>query len=728
VLYDLGTSPDPQLSGDDVITGDDNVDVIFGQDGNDRLQGNAADDYIEGDQGSDWIEGNDGDDDLVGGSSTPSAPGVGQPDTSDVIWGGVGDDALIGDNASLLRVGARTSTFNRVGSVAGVLDTSRNLTLYDLGGPVQPSAPIDGNFGGDAMSGGAGVDVAYGQDGNDAISGGAGDDYVEGNAGDDVILGDRSLSAAPVVAGQPVVTLPADIWPGTAGSADSLEGTGSDGQDDLIGGSSIQNFRDGNDAIEADGGADAELGDNGVLLRDVQTSDGVAGERVYTLRYAQPTPADAAKIRIGDATPALNGSTRFCTTAQATCEQTGAFGDDLIWGDGGDDTQWGQDGNDRMWGGAGDDDMYGELGDDTMFGQDGDDAMLGDRGGVVDVYQDGSNRQTLTMNSVPKITYEYLPAGTVQRETDLQHDIAGDGFVGTATSAPMPHRGDTEGGVDRIRGGNGNDSIHAGFGDDLANGDSGGDTLFGDDGADVLWGGKGCDPAIDTDNAGCFTAGVFDPSGRGTGDNRVDYIFGGKGGTSASSLAGSLGADILDWRPRGTYGVDCTAQDWPVSFISGNGSKAVTTTADPCSWFEMTSLDDADTSNDQHHQGIDWEYGGWDRDVLQADVADNGPNTGDKLLDWNGAYNLYTHCNSAYGGYNDVRQHSPAFQSFLQAWAFAVGAGQAPSDATTGLAGIGTSAFDELALVYPGGDNAHGAGSAYPGTPGHFDEPNACAP
>ena len=69
-------------------------------------------------------------------------------------------------------------------------------------------------------------------------------------------------------------------------------------------------------------------------------------------------------------------------------------------------------------------------------------------------------------------------------------------------------------------------------------------------------------------------------------------------------------------------------------------------------------------------------YGGWDRDVMQGDVAQNGPNPGDRLLDWTGAYNLYTHCNSAYGGFNDVRQHSPDMQQFLQQLTYADGAGQ----------------------------------------------------
>ncbi|MDT4923846.1 MAG: hypothetical protein QOG01_1559, partial [Pseudonocardiales bacterium] len=208
-------------------------------------------------------------------------------------------------------------------------------------------------------------------------------------------------------------------------------------------------------------------------------------------------------------------------------------------------------------------------------------------------------------------------------------------------------------------------------------------------------------------------------------------LLGGKGGTSAASTAGSSGSDLLDWHPRGVYGspspATCAAGLWPQTFGNGGKNNPVIT-EDPCVWFELTDLNDADVNNNQHHQGIDWMYGGWDRDVLQGDVADNGPNAGDRLLDWNGTYNLYTHCNSAYGGYNDVRQHSPSWQAFLQKFVFSLGAGQLEADAANGTAGVGTSAFDELALVYPGGDNAPGSGSAYPTTPGHFDDPNACAP
>lgn len=136
----------------------------------------------------------------------------------------------------------------------------------------------------------------------------------------------------------------------------------------------------------------------------------------------------------------------------------------------------------------------------------------------------------------------------------------------------------------------------------------------------------------------------------------------------------------------------------------------------------------ATLQNNQHHQGVDWIYGGWDRDVMQADRADNGPNPGDRLIDWSGVYNLYSHCNAAYGGFNDIRIPAPAVQSFLQDWAAGNGAGRPASAGGSADVEIsGTSAYDELALVYTADGKDHGTGKAYPTTPGHFDDGNACA-
>jgi Ca2+-binding RTX toxin-like protein len=772
-LYDVQDSPPAGTSGDDYVTGDDGDDVAFGQGGNDRIKGGEGDDHLEGGQGTDFVEGDAGDDDIVGGTSVAlSGSGdaaQGLLDGADVLFGGNGDDLIAGDNASLLRIGPAsdgpdpdfttkfTSRLKADGTDVVTTRWFRRLDLRWSGSLL--AAPSRAVFGGDRVSGGKGVDMLFGQDGNDYLSGGPDDDYAEGNGGNDVIRGDMRLDAAgPTNVFPPVYPSTADqvveetttppalgvTWPGAPGSDLELYGpAGPDGQDDLIGGSSLQGFRDGNDRIQGDGESDFELGDNGALVRHYGGPDG-GGIRHYVLftkRYpAGAVPANATIVRYGDASLGM-ASTRFCTTAQATCEPTGAFGNDTMYGDAGADTMWGQDGADLMRGGAGDDDMYGELGNDTMYGDTGQDAMLGDRGGIVDTYVNGNcvddacptfQSFTVSQNQPPAVSYTGFVPGTYDRRVDLYHDVNGDQFVGSSTSPKMPHNGVEEGGDDHIRGGGGHDTIHGGFGDDVLQGDSGGDTVFGDRGGDVLWGGKGCDngsaDSADHDAACDSSQSTL----RGENDRFVDYLFGGKGGMSNASLKGDAGASILDWQPRGSYPNDCSPDPWPQTLTKGKGKNATEVTVDPCDWFLMTNTYN-DTGPDylnpahghadnQTHHGIDWMYGGWDRDVLQADMAGEGPNDGDRLIDWNGSYNLFSHCNPSYGGFNDVRQLSPAMLTFLQQWGYGIGLGQQASDLTT----EGTSAYEELAIVYTPDIGAHGSGPAFPTTPGHFESPNAC--
>ncbi|NUR70738.1 MAG: calcium-binding protein, partial [Hamadaea sp.] len=349
----------------------------------------------------------------------------------------------------------------------------------------------------------------------------------------------------------------------------------------------------------------------------------------------------------------------------------------------------------------------------TIYGEAGEDAIVGDRGGLMNQYLNADDVAalgfTMTLSSVPQETFTGFRLGAYDRRADLRHDTDGDAWIGSPTDPAMPHNGLTEGGFDLIRGGSGNDDIHGGWGDDVINGDSGGDDIFGAAGSDVLWGGKGCDPVLDAATPDCLVNGVFTASSRGTNDRFVDHVFGGSG----ESLDEGFGSDVLDVKPRGVY-ADCQPGRWPTEV---NGI-----TRDPCLWFQWTDMTNASDVDNQHHQGTDWIYGGWDRDVMEADVAQNGPSAGDRLLDWNGAYNLYLHCNAAYGGYNDVRQHSPAMQDFITRLAWASGAGRTAADIGT----AGTSAFGELAFTYVGDTGDHGAGKAYPGSPGHFSDPVSC--
>jgi Ca2+-binding RTX toxin-like protein len=701
ILLDLGMTPAAGTSGPDLVEGDAGNDVLLGQGDTDRVLGGSESDYAEGGPGSDWVEGDGGDDDLVGGSFV-NAPST-QPDTADNLFGGPGSDVILGDNGIVLRpIGPElpSPVTARIGADGHPI-VPRIVTLYDT------AAANPTRFGGDRISGGDGVDLAWGQDGDDAITGDGDADYAEGNGGQDTLRGDLPLA----VAGHTTVTpLPAQPWPGTAGGAADLIGVSTpDGQDDLIGGSSAQAFRDTTDTIEGNGGDDVILGDNGSLLRTIVNGK----EKVYSERY--PTGADLTNATVVRShNPALPGpSTRFCTTAQTTCEPVGAYGADVLYGDNGNDGIWAQDGDDTVYGGSGDDDLFGELGADTIYGEAGQDAILGDRGGVMNQFLNADDVAALgfsvTLSSTPQESFTGFRPGYYDRRVDLLHDTDGDVWVGGSTSTPMVYDGINFGGNDRIRGGAGNDNLHGAFGDDLINGDSGGDMVFGSYGSDILWGGKGCDPVLDANEPECKTNGVFDPTARGSRDQFVDHVFGG----ASISVDQGIGSDLLDFKPRGTY-PDCVPGLWPQT--TGNVTK------DPCVWFEWTDMTNASDADNQHHQGTDWLYGGWDRDVLQGDVAQSGPNPGDRLFDWNGAYNLYTHCNAAYGGYNDIRQLSPALQTFLTKVAWSDGLGRSVTDVST----ANTSAFLELAFTYMSDINGHGSGSAYPTTPGHFDDPTSC--
>jgi Ca2+-binding RTX toxin-like protein len=326
--------------------------------------------------------------------------------------------------------------------------------------------------------------------------------------------------------------------------------------------------------------------------------------------------------------------------------------------------------------------MLGELGADRMFGQAGEDAMVGDRGSIRDTLLSGSPGTCAATASVQGPTfldYAGLCGGMKERRVSLTNDYQLPGFP--LLSSP----GTTQGGADFMRGGPDHDSMHGAAGDDLMNGDSGGDWLLGDNGADKMWGGKGSD---DPNN----------PNDRGVNDSLVDILFGGESGLTV------LTSDFLDYRPR---------------------------PGDAAAWFEIT-----DTANDvgapdpvnnptvvdnQHNNGIDLIFGASGRDVLQGNVGVNGPDFGDRLVDWTGAFNLFTRCNASYGDDGDVRQITPQLQSFMETVAYGIGAGESLASVRT----AGTSGAVELALV-KGGDKL-ASGKAFPTTPGNFEKP-ACIP
>ena len=219
--------------------GGDDDDRSFGGLGDDTTYGGNGDDYAEGNPGTDHIWGESGDDDIVGGSSE-LATGLftgseaGRPDTNDFLYGGLGQDVIAGDNASVTRGGpAHPVTAGRG------LVTTRGVDLADesSGSPV-------GVSGGDLIQGGNDTDVVFAQRGNDDVSLGEAADYGEGGPGVDLVHGDT-------------------------------------GDDDIVGGSftSVTGAQpnqtgqpDGGDTLAGDAGEDVVLGDNAALTRPDSTN------------------------------------------------------------------------------------------------------------------------------------------------------------------------------------------------------------------------------------------------------------------------------------------------------------------------------------------------------------------------------------------------------------------------------------------------------------------------
>jgi hypothetical protein len=116
-------------------------------------------------------------------------------------------------------------------------------------------------------------------------------------------------------------------------------------------------------------------------------------------------------------------------------------------------------------------------------------------------------------------------------------------------------------------------------------------------------------------------------------------------------------------------------------------------------------------AEDEHYQDVDYIYGGWDQDAMQANVGDEGPEIGDRLMDWVGAYNGYYLCPGLYGEFVNTRDHSPGLIAFLQDLSEADGAIETPVE--------GTSGFEELAMVFPN-EAGQNANPVHPDNPGHF--------
>ncbi|WP_417239462.1 Hint domain-containing protein [Celeribacter halophilus] len=153
------------------------MDTVYGGAGNDTILTGDDNDYIEGGDGDDTIDAGFDDDEVYGGSGNDSIQGG---EGNDTIDGGDGNDIIYGDVSPDSDDYAAFSYYE--------LDDNGETTSADTD-TTNNSDVIFGGVGDDTIYGQDDADTLYGGDGDDTLDGGIDDDTLYGGAGNDTLLG-----------------------------------------------------------------------------------------------------------------------------------------------------------------------------------------------------------------------------------------------------------------------------------------------------------------------------------------------------------------------------------------------------------------------------------------------------------------------------------------------------------------------------------------------------------
>jgi len=398
-------------AGSDDLSGGGGNDALFGLGGDDRLDGATGDDMLDGGDGNDSLFGGDGNDTLLGGGgvntltggagrdaasyaqatgavrvdlgvSGPQATGGGGTDTlvgiEDVVgsafddtltgnsganrlFGGGGNDVLIGSSGDLLDGGAGNDTASY--AMTGSVTVDLTVSGPQSGGTLISIENIIGAAGFDTLKGDSGANRLVGGDGHDTLMGRGGDDILDGGNGSDTAsFADASAGVTVdlAVAGPQNTGEGADTLIGIenlTGSAfaDTLRGTSGDNY--LISGG-------GDDTLVGLGGNDRFDGGEG---SDTVSYAGVATGVFVDLNFTSQYTGAGSEQLVGIEN--LTGS---------------AFADRLT----------GNAGANALSGGAGNDSLIGGLGRDVLTGGSGND--LFDFNAVAESAVGAGNRDVIT--------------------------------------------------------------------------------------------------------------------------------------------------------------------------------------------------------------------------------------------------------------------------------------------------------------------------------------------
>jgi Ca2+-binding RTX toxin-like protein len=490
--------------------------------------------------------------------------------------------------------------------------------------------------------------------GDDDMWGNDNDDEMWGQGGDDLMYGG---SGDDRMQGNHA----SDEMHGGPQQDDMLGGTGRV-NDDPVGGKPGR--LDADDLMFGDDDHDVMTGDNAIVDRPI-----VSGSWV-TLTYKSYPDATHRSVHVAGKTakdntaPVAPGDFRPRTDRKLTMLDISPSlegGSPLTAG------------SDLMSGGAGDDDIVGQFDDSLDAG-----APFTRTKAELTVLCDSPNESTLFGSETSVTTFGDVVCGNSGEDAIL-------GDQGTIVNRPekqgrqkllipkTPFSRDwvfinntlsrlvtldqvLEGGHDVILGGDQHDAIHSGAGGDLTNGDDGDDFIFDDDGGEI------------------------------DKDTRQDASWGGRG---HDTIFGGRGDDFIDVQPR------TNIANYP---------------DDPADWlFFAPPVDEQGFF--RGFASVDHHYGGWDQDAFQADLGDNGPIHGDRIMDWAGAYNVFYLCPSTYGAWVSLRDQPPDGIAHMEDLALGMGAVDVKTPGTPG--------FREAGIVYKP-DVKFNNNPPHPDTPGHF--------
>ncbi|QXE26036.1 parallel beta-helix repeat [Richelia sinica FACHB-800] len=629
--------------------------------GADTIFGDAGDDIIIGGQSEDILRGNDGDDDLIGGHNV-----AGGHDTGDKIDGGAGNDAIAGDNASILRKGNAISSRFRTLSGGLIYDSNDNplVTGTARSNPSGASERIinlldhsdttsNQLFGNDYIAGGAEADTIFGQLGNDTVQGdgsidlvvGAfrnsdgtltvsasseaatdGDDYIEGNGSNDVIFG--NLGQDDIIGGS------SNLFGLTLASQRP------DGSDLIFGGAGTDITR--NNIGDGSPGRDADMivGDNANIFRLLG-----ANGQYLTFNYDNGTYNSVRLIpRAVELLDYTEGGLDY--SASATSDRGAA---DEIHGESGNDEIYGQVGNDVLFGEGQDDNIIGGAGHDWISGGAGQDGVIGDDGRIYT----SRNGTAETLYGIVATTQQFISTpGNVQQATinvtgALKKTVNLTPFNLDPNTTSQNPLFDPQFADDIIYGGLGNDFLHGGAGDDGISGAEAMSQFYdkpSNPGNILAYNPTtGEFAAYDEFNPLTKVNNFFLNFSTTEGDTVTSASYGTVNSDGNDAIFGDLGNDWL---------VGGTGQD---NLYGGWGD-------------DLLNVDDNLETNgglnntpDTHPSYEDRAFGGAGRDIL---IANTG---GDRLIDWAGEFNSYVVPFAPFGLGTVSRSLQPQLAEFLYA-------------------------------------------------------------